>query len=217
MTDSSNFSNFKDLVDTLEDAGILLTGSGNDIQTVLWKILIRTPLGKVFNDLASQYIDVRLLIQEGDDDTFECGRFAYITESNMIKLFETNSSSISYGLGDEDSIHMLESSPGIYSYRFGSKNKIYSEMPYSQASFFSEKNCMKLEKLIINSLKRHKINCTKTSSTGAYFEWDESGMFGSEVGFTLDVDFKSFFSESEIKLMSNHINGLRDEGLYLND
>ncbi len=76
-------------------------------------------------------------------------------------------------------------------------------------NFYREENFIKLEKLIINSLKRHKITCTKISQTGAEFEWD-AGMFGSEVGFSLDFDFKSYFSKSEIQLMSSYMEEARE-------
>ena len=160
------------------------------MEKIFWKILLKTPLGKVFSSLNSKKVDIRFLIAENDDDTFEDGRFAYISISNMIKLFETNSSSISYGLGFAD----LD----------------------DDNEFYDDKSFINLENLIIRLLKNNKINCTKSSSKGAYFCWEE-GMFGSEVGFSLDFDFQSYFSESEIELIKNYKKEVIDEFDFYND
>ncbi len=168
---STYFSNLKEFIEGFDESSM---------EKVLWHIVLRTPLGKVFNYLDSKDIDLRLLIGEYDNDTFERGRFAYITVDNMIELYEKNSSSISYGIGFES----------------------HYEVEADDPDFYEEDRFSKLEKLIINSLKRHKITCTNTLQI-----WEE-GMHGSEVDFNLNVDFKSYFSESEIKLMSSYMNEL---------
>ena len=59
---------------------------------------------QIFNELNLKGIDTGYFIDDGfpDDDSFEEGKFAYITQSSTYNLLLLNRSSICYGLGEDE-------------------------------------------------------------------------------------------------------------------